>query len=56
MARDPVCGIEVNEDTTTYKSEYEGSTYYFCCGGCKAKFDRDPEKYVNGEIHVRHDH
>ncbi len=21
---------------------YNGKTYYFCCGGCKTKFDKDP--------------
>ncbi|MEM3056116.1 MAG: YHS domain-containing protein, partial [Candidatus Bathyarchaeia archaeon] len=30
MARDPVCGMEVDEKTTRYKSTYEGETYYFC--------------------------
>jgi YHS domain-containing protein len=23
---------------------YKGKTYYFCCGGCKPKFDADPAK------------
>lgn len=56
MARDPVCGMEVNKETVTYRSEHEGVTYYFCCGGCKATFDRDPEKYVNGEFLGGHNH
>lgn len=28
------------------KVEYNGKTYYFCCGGCDQKFARDPEKYL----------
>ena len=56
MARDPVCGMEVNEETATNTSEYEGTKYYFCCGGCKATFDRDPEKFTNGEGHGGHGH
>lgn len=28
------------------KTEYNGKTYYFCCGGCKEKFLADPEKYI----------
>ena len=56
MARDPDCGMEVNKETVTYGSEHAGVTYYFCYGGCKATFDRDPEKYVNGEIHGGHNH
>ncbi len=46
MAKDPVCGMDVDERTAAAKSEYKGVTYYFCAPGCKASFDRDPEKYV----------
>ena len=28
------------------KTEYNGKTYYFCCGGCKEKFLAEPEKYI----------
>ena len=28
------------------KTEYNGKTYYFCCGGCKGKFLAEPEKYI----------
>lgn len=27
--------------------EYNGTTYYFCCGGCKEKFLLEPEKYIS---------
>lgn len=46
MAKDPVCGMEVEEETTALRSDYKGKTYYFCCKECKEKFDRDPKKYV----------
>jgi YHS domain-containing protein len=49
MAIDPVCGMEVDEKTAAGKSEYKGKTYYFCAPGCKAAFDRDPEKYLREE-------
>lgn len=26
--------------------EYEGKTYYFCCGMCPKKFQADPAKYI----------
>ena len=29
------------------KTEYNGKTYYFCCGGCKEKFLTEPEKYIS---------
>lgn len=28
------------------KSVYKGKTYYFCCIGCKAPFDKNPGKYL----------
>src|SRR5213075_694998 len=28
-------------------SDYRGHTYYFCSEGCKAKFDAEPERYVD---------
>ncbi len=46
MARDPVCGMEVDPERAAGKSEYKGQTYYFCASSCKQEFDRDPERYV----------
>ncbi|HEY3362895.1 MAG TPA: YHS domain-containing protein [Methanosarcina sp.] len=47
---DPVCKMEIDEKTAEFTSEYEGTTYYFCCASCKEKFDENPEKYVSSEI------
>jgi P-type Cu+ transporter len=46
VAKDPVCNMTVDEAKATGKSEYKGRTYYFCCAGCKKKFDQDPERYL----------
>ncbi len=46
MVMDPVCNMEVDEKTAPVKSEYKGKTYYFCAPGCKAKFEKNPDKYV----------
>ena len=27
-------------------SDYKGTRYYFCCGGCKPAFDKSPAKYA----------
>ncbi len=43
--RDPVCGMTVNPETTEHRSEHGGKTYYFCCGGCRSKFEADPGRY-----------
>jgi YHS domain-containing protein len=48
MAKDPVCGMDVDEKTAQWTSEYQGKTYYFCAPGCKASFDKDPERYLHG--------
>ena len=47
MAKDPVCGMDVDPQTAAGKSEYQGQTYYFCSMGCKQSFDKDPQKYVS---------
>ncbi len=49
MAIDPICKMNVNEDTAQYKSEYKGKNYYFCAPGCKKKFDENPERYAEKE-------
>ena len=46
MAKDPVCEMEVDEQSAAATSEYEGKTYYFCALGCKKAFDQNPEKYL----------
>lgn len=42
MARDPICGMYVDETTATIKSFKYGKNYYFCSEGCKEQFD-EPE-------------
>ena len=46
MAKDPICGMEVDEKKAAAKSEYMGKTYYFCCLACKEAFDKAPDKYL----------
>ncbi len=46
MAKDPVCGMEVDEKTAAATSQYKGKTYNFCAPGCKKAFDADPERYL----------
>ena len=46
MARDPVCGMDVNAQQAAGRSEYQGQTYYFCSPRCKEQFDQSPERYT----------
>jgi xanthine dehydrogenase accessory factor len=45
-ATDPVCGMSVTPGATAHPSEHGGATYYFCCTGCRRKFEADPAAYV----------
>lgn len=49
MARDPVCGMQVDEQQAKAQgltSEYQGQAYYFCSPTCKQQFDQNPQRYV----------
>ncbi len=46
LVRDPVCGMSVDPATANERSDFGGSTYYFCSAGCKETFDKDPGKYI----------
>jgi len=40
MAKDPVCGMAVDEKTAKFTTTYKGKAYYFCAKACKDKFDK----------------
>ena len=44
--KDPICGMLVDPLTADHSSDYEGITFYFCCGGCKERFETEPAAYV----------
>lgn len=39
----PVMGGAINKKLY---ADYQGKRVYFCCGGCKAPFEENPEKYL----------
>ncbi|MGO8799815.1 MAG: heavy metal translocating P-type ATPase [Roseiarcus sp.] len=43
--KDPVCGMDVDRAVSKHRTIHGGATFYFCCAGCKAKFDADPVRY-----------
>ena len=47
-ATDPVCGMSVDIATAEFRSEYQGTPYYFCCAGCQHRFEMGPERYLAG--------
>ena len=42
----PVMGEKFKPTKDSQFSVYEGKKVYFCCPGCKGKFDADPAKYM----------
>jgi YHS domain-containing protein len=48
MAKDPVCGMEVNEKKAVAIADYKGKTYCFCALSCKDKFVKEPKIYAEG--------
>ncbi|MCJ7663852.1 MAG: YHS domain-containing protein [Desulfobacterales bacterium] len=49
MAIDPVCNMEVDEKKAPATCEYKGKKYYFCAVGCKERFSKDPERFIQGK-------
>ncbi|HEC15271.1 MAG TPA: heavy metal translocating P-type ATPase [Sedimenticola sp.] len=45
MAHDPVCGMEVSDDTR-FHHVHENELYRFCSEHCLHKFEADPDKYL----------
>ncbi len=45
-AVDPVCGMTVAADESSYPLEHDGVTYYFCRAGCRRDFEANPAAYV----------
>ncbi len=45
--RDPVCGMTVTPGPSAHPFAYEGTTYHFCCAGCRAAFEKDPAAYLS---------
>jgi xanthine dehydrogenase accessory factor len=48
-AVDPVCGMTVAIEPDAQHTEHGGRTYYFCCAGCRAAFEKDPSSVLNRE-------
>lgn len=42
----PVCGVPIDINNPKHIIEYEGEKIYFCCDGCKIKFEAEPDRYM----------
>jgi xanthine dehydrogenase accessory factor len=46
FATDPVCGMTVDPLTSQHKADHDGTTYWFCCDGCRGQFEKEPARYL----------
>ena len=46
VAKDPVCGMNVNPATAKATYNHAGKVYYFCCAHCAEKFKANPDSYL----------
>jgi len=53
-AKDPVCGMNVDEKTATHKTIHDNKVYYFCSATCQTEFNKSPAKYLQGTPSERH--
>ena len=49
LSIDPVCGMQVDPSKSNISYEYNSANYYFCCEGCKRKFEANPAQYLHKE-------
>jgi YHS domain-containing protein len=47
MRTDPVCGMQVDDQKASAKSQFQGTTYHFCSDECKRKFDQQPQQFAS---------
>ena len=50
IVKDPVCGMDVDTETSQLSLDHDGTTYWFCGKGCLLEFKDDPEKYLDPEF------
>src|SRR5437868_11972756 len=48
-ARDPVCGMRVDPETSRYRELHDGIAYGCCSERCRQKFAADPLKYLDAQ-------
>ncbi|MGH7801850.1 MAG: heavy metal translocating P-type ATPase [Thermodesulfobacteriota bacterium] len=54
MVKDPVCGMNIDQESAAGSYEHEGKTYFFCNQQCLEKFKAEPAKYLTGAPAITH--
>ena len=53
MPKDPVCGLDLNDQPDSVELDFEGSTYRFCSEKCKNIFEENPQQYLKTQTSKR---
>lgn len=53
ITTDPVCGMEVETDSP-HRAEHDGTLYLFCSGGCRQKFQSNPDRWIKSPADTEH--
>jgi YHS domain-containing protein len=52
VARDPVCGLSVEQARTRQRAAHAGHSYYSCGARCRDRFIAEPARYISpDQIH-----
>lgn len=46
LVKDPVCGMNVDPRTASYRVKYSDRVWYFCSDNCLTKFSKEPSRFV----------
>ncbi|MGB4859092.1 MAG: YHS domain-containing protein, partial [Dokdonella sp.] len=49
---DPVCGMQVDSQSTAHHAEHDGKEFHFCSARCRERFQADPANYLSKEDRV----
>lgn len=49
MCRDPVCGEDVDPETTPWTARYLEQIFYFCCEKCLQAFNGNPKQFIRSD-------
>ena len=49
LAKDPVCGMDVDPHAARHRAEHGGRTYHFCSARCRERFVAEPERFLAPE-------
>jgi YHS domain-containing protein len=50
MALDPVCSMQVENESTEKYITHKETKYHFCSTFCMELFSKNPEKYITNKI------